>query len=137
MRTGLFSGCLAASALFALGVATGILARDNSDSPQRIEQKRVDLTGAPNMEVIGSLAEYKVGDSLALHSHHGVEILYVIQGATLQIPGKAPVQLRTGETDVNLRDVEHGGWTVVGENSLKIFTVHVVDKGKPLYEYAR
>jgi len=37
---------------------------------------------------------------------------------------------------VNLRDVEHGGWTVVGDTPLKVFTVHVVDKGKPLYEYA-
>jgi hypothetical protein len=35
------------------------------------------------------------------------------------------------------RDALHGGFTVIGDTSLKLFTVHVVDKGKPLYDDAR
>jgi hypothetical protein len=31
--------------------------------------------------------------------------------------------------------VKHGGFTVVGDTPLKLFTVHVVDKNRPLYEY--
>jgi len=129
---------LAGFVVFASGVATGLLAHNgpNTDSPQRVEQKRSDLSGPPHMEVIASIAEYKVGDALALHSHHGVEMVYVIQGAQIQLPGKKPSPIATGTTLVNLRDVEHGGWTVVGDTPLKVFTVHVVDKGKPLYEYA-
>ena len=122
--------------LFGSGVATGLLAQINSDSPQRVEQKRTDLSGATGMEVIASTAEYKPGDALARHSHHGVEMLYVLQGAKVQPPGKEPMTLATGATVMNLRDVKHAGWTVVGDTSLKLFTVHVVDKGQPLYDYS-
>jgi quercetin dioxygenase-like cupin family protein len=111
-------------------------AHDTTDSPQRIEQKRTDLTGAPNMEVIASVAEYKPGDSIDLHLHHGVEVAYVVQGASVQVAGKEPMILATGTTLLNLRDVKHAGFTVVGNTSLKLFTVHVTDKDKPLYDYS-
>ena len=38
---------------------------------------------------------------------------------------------------MNLRDAPHAGWKVVGDRSIKIVTVHVVDKGKPLYDYGK
>lgn len=109
----------------------------SSDSPQRVEQKRTDLSGAPGMEVIASVAEYKPGDSIGLHSHHGVEAAYVLQGASVQLPGKDPMALAAGATVLNLRDVKHGGYKIVGDTPLKLFTVHIVDKGKPLYDYAQ
>lgn len=127
----------AVAAIFSLGVATGLVAQVPGDSKQRVEQKRLDLSGAPGMEVIASIAEYQPGDVLELHSHHGVEALYVLQGASVQSPGKEPRALPTGATLLNPRDVQHAGFKVVGETSLKLFTVHVVDKGKPLYEYAK
>jgi quercetin dioxygenase-like cupin family protein len=123
--------------LFTLGLATGLVAQTTGDSPQRVEQKRTDLTGAPGMEVIASTGEYKPGDAIDLHIHHGVEAAYVIQGASVQVPGKDPMTLPTGATVMNLRDIKHGGFKVVGDTSLKLFTVHVVDKGKPLYDYAK
>ena len=104
------------------------------DSPNRKELKRVDLSGAPGMEVVSSITEYKPGDELAAHLHHGVEAGYVVQGAMVQAPGKEPMMLATGATILNLRDVMHGGFKIVGETPLKLFTVHVVDKGKPLYD---
>ena len=123
--------------LFTLGLATGLVAQTTSDSPQRVEQKRTDLTGAPGMEVIASIGEYKPGESIDVHIHHGVEAAYVVQGASVQVPGRDPMMLPTGSTVMNLRDVKHGGFRVVGDTSLKLFTVHVVDKGKPLYDYAK
>jgi quercetin dioxygenase-like cupin family protein len=123
--------------LFGLGVATGELAQPLTDSPQRVEQKRTDLTGAPGMEVIASVAEYKPGDSIRPHTHHGVEAGYVLQGTRVQLPGKEPTELLTGTTLLNLRDVKHAGFTVVGDSALKLFTVHIVDKGKPLYDYGQ
>ncbi|HEV3017818.1 MAG TPA: cupin domain-containing protein [Burkholderiaceae bacterium] len=122
--------------LFGLGVATGIVAQTRTDSPKRVEQKRADLSGASGMEVIASTAEYKPGEGIDLHFHHGVEAAYVLQGARVQPPGKDPITLATGATIMNLRDVKHGGFKVVGDTSLKLFTVHVVDKGKPLYDYS-
>ena len=122
--------------LFSAGVATGLTAQTLSDSPQRVEQKRADLSGASNMEVIASTAEYKPGDAIDAHVHHGLEAAYVVQGAQIQMPGKAPVTLATGTTLLNLRDVKHAGFKIVGDTPLKLFTVHVVDKGKPLYDYS-
>jgi len=128
---------LACVLLFGMGVATGLVAQTLGDSPQRVEQKRTDLSGAPGMEVIASTAEYKPGDTVDVHFHHGVEAAYVVQGASVQLPGKDPMTLATGATLLNLRDVRHAGFKVVGDTSLKLFTVHVVDKGKPLYDYSK
>jgi quercetin dioxygenase-like cupin family protein len=127
------------AAIFGAGVATGLFAQPNmaTDSPQRVEQKRTDLTGAPGMEVIASTAEYKPGDMINLHIHHGIETLYVIQGGMIQVPGKDPVPLPTGATAQFLRDAKHAGFKIVGDSPVKLFTVHVVDKGKPLYDYVK
>ena len=51
------------------------------DSPQRKELRRVDLSGGAGMEVISSISEFKPGDELPRHLHHGVEAGYVVQGA--------------------------------------------------------
>lgn len=103
-------------------------------SGTRTELSRVDLAGAPGMEVVTSIAEYKKGEEVVRHFHHGLETGYVIQGTTVQVPGKEPTQIPTGRPIFNLRDVVHAGYVVVGETSLKLFTVHIVDKGKPLYD---
>ena len=101
------------------------------------ELKRADLDGAPGMEVITSRGEYKPGQSIPAHSHHGIETGYVVQGAMVQLPGKDPMMLPTGAPIWNLRDVPHAGFKVVGDTSLILLTVHVVDKGKPVYEYVK
>jgi quercetin dioxygenase-like cupin family protein len=117
-------------------MATGLVAQTTTDLPQRVEQKRADLSGAPGMEVIASILEFKPGETAQLHFHHGVEAAYVIQGTKVQPPGKDPTELPTGTTVFNLREAKHGAFTVVGETSLKVFAVHVVDKGKPLYDFS-
>ena len=107
------------------------------DSPQRKELRRVDLSGATGMEVISSISEFKPGDELPRHLHHGVEAGYVVQGAMVQNPGQPPAMLATGSPILNLRDVVHGGFKVIGPANLILFTVHTVDKGKPLYDWVK
>ena len=102
--------------------------------PGRVELKRADLSGAPGMEVISSITEFKPGETVATHLHHGIEAGYVVQGAEIEAPGHAPSRIETGTPVFNLRDVVHGGYKVIGDTSLKIFAVHVVDKDKPLYD---
>ena len=135
MNTNTTKAWMAGLVLFGMGVATGLAARTATDSPQRVEQKRTDLSGAPGMEVIASVGEYKPGESIGRHFHHGIEMAYVVQGAQVQLPGKEPTMMTTGTTLMNLRDAKHAGFTVVGDTSLKLFTVHVVDKGQPLYDF--
>ena len=136
MRKNIVFQAIAAIALFVLGFGTGLVAQTGSDSPQRVEQKRADLSGAPGMEVIASIAEYQPGQGNSLHSHHGVEAAYVIHGARVVGMDQQEREIATGTTILNLRDAKHSGFKVVGDTSLKLFTVHVVDKGKLLYDYA-
>jgi quercetin dioxygenase-like cupin family protein len=128
------SGVIAAFCLVTVTVraASGIY-----DVPERMELKRTDLSGAPGMEVITSVSEFKKGESIPRHSHHGIETGYVLQGTMVQFPGKEPTTMETGTPILNLRDVPHAGFTVVGDTPLKLLTVHIVDKGKPLYEWER
>ncbi len=128
------SGLLISACVLAAGIS--VLAY-SQDSPARKELKRVDLSGAPGMEVISSYSEYKPGQELGRHIHHGIESGYVLQGAMVQAPGKEPMMLPTGAPIMNLRDVPHGGFKVVGEQTLKLYTVHIVDKGKPLYDWVK
>jgi quercetin dioxygenase-like cupin family protein len=119
------------------GLMPGAFGADEHDLSTRHEVKRADLSGAPNMEVITSIAEVAAGQEVPRHSHHGLESLYVLQGSMVQFPGKEPQMLATGTTIFSLRDVPHGGFKVVGESALKLLVVHVVDKGKPLFEWVK
>lgn len=137
MKSSFISKSVRGALLFSIGLGTGFFAQSLTDSPQRVERQRSDLAGAPGMEVIVSTAEYQPGESIDRHLHHGAEAVYVIQGATVQATDRDPHQIPTGASLLNLRDVPHAGFSVVGTTSLKLFTVHVVDKDKPLYDGAR
>jgi quercetin dioxygenase-like cupin family protein len=123
-------------ALLILASPALLRAQPAVDSPQRVEIKRVDLDRAPGFEVVVSTAEYKPGETLPVHFHHGLEVAYIVQGATVQIPGQAPRALPTGASVLNQRGIRHAGFTVVGDVSLKLFTVHIVDKGAPLFDHS-
>ena len=99
----------------------------------RTELKRADLTGT-NMEIIVSVVDVTVGSNLARHTHHGEEAVYVLEGATLALPDGKEVPFPTGAAVINARDVPHGGFKVAGDKTLKMLTVHIVDKGKPMME---
>jgi quercetin dioxygenase-like cupin family protein len=117
--------CVAAAAFASLAQA--------EDSPNRKEMKRADLTGT-NMEVILSTAEYKPGEMIPRHIHHGEEAAYVLEGATVEAPDGKQIEIKTGAGSINPRGVPHAGYKVVGDKPLKLLTVHIVDKGAPLYD---
>jgi hypothetical protein len=120
----------------ALGVAFSVAATAQ-DLPQRKELRRVDLSGAQNMEVVSSVSTFNPGDEFPRHLHHGVEAGIVVQGTMVQLPGQAPTMMATGAPILNLRDAVHGGFKVIGPGQLILFTVHTVDKGKPLYDWVK
>jgi cupin domain len=76
----------------------------------------------------------KPGDASMLHIHHGEEAFYVLEGGTIELPDGKQVPFNTGLTSVNVRDAPHGAFKVVGDKTIKLLTVHIVDKGKPLYD---
>jgi quercetin dioxygenase-like cupin family protein len=105
----------------------------NLEPNNRQELKRTPLTGT-NMEVIVSTAEYKPGEFIPLHIHHGEEAFYVIQGTMVETTDGKKLELKTGMGSVNLRKVPHAGIKVIGDSALKLVTVHLVDKGSTLYD---
>jgi quercetin dioxygenase-like cupin family protein len=130
VRWRMFAGAVALGAMFA-SVAPA------QDSAARKELKRADLSGAAGMEVIASITELKPGDEFPRHLHHGVEAGYVVQGGMIQNPGQAPTMLATGSPIFNLRDAPHAGYKVIGPGNIILYTTHVVDKGKPLYDWVK
>jgi quercetin dioxygenase-like cupin family protein len=103
-----------------------------AQTSKRTELTKGDLTGT-NMEVVVGLVEVPPGAAGVLHTHPGEEAYYVIEGASLETPDGKPVTLATGAAAINVRDVPHGAFKVTGDKALKLLTVHIVDKGKPMY----
>ena len=123
-----------AAAVATIAVA-GVAYAGDLESKNRVELKRADLSApGANMEVIVSITEYQPGEVLPRHIHHGEEAFYVVQGATAETPDGKQIELKTGTGSMNLRDVPHAGVKIVGNTALKLLTVHIVDKGKPLYD---
>ncbi|WP_246583509.1 cupin domain-containing protein [Bradyrhizobium iriomotense] len=102
----------------------------------RTELKRGDLTGK-DMDVVVVVVEVPPGEALARHIHPGEEIVYVLQGATLDLPDGTHRELPTGAALINARDVPHAGFKVGGNTALKMMNVFVVDKGKPMTEFLK
>jgi quercetin dioxygenase-like cupin family protein len=122
---GLMIGAFAVQALHAQGGAN------------RVELRKADLTGVSGTEVIMATLEIPPGATVPRHFHYGDEFLYVLEGGSFQAPGQDPVSFDSGTSLHFAREALHGGFTVIGEKTLKVLTVHVVDKGKPLVEAAK
>ena len=97
----------------------------------RVVLKTADLTGT-DKEIIIAVLEVPPGVTIARHTHPGEEATYVLEGAKLQMPDGKEIDRPAGQAGVNVRDVPHAGYKVVGDKPLKILTVHIVDKGKPM-----
>ena len=120
----LLGGCIAFATLSFSSVS-------HAQEAKRTELKRGDLTGT-NMEVVVTVFELPPGASVPLHTHPGEEAVYVIEGANVIGPDGKEVTLATGAAIINVRDVPHAGIKIVGDTPIKLLTVHVVDKGKPM-----
>jgi quercetin dioxygenase-like cupin family protein len=82
--------------------------------------------------VITAIVEAPPGATLGKHFHHGKESFYVLEGATTETPDGQRQMRKAGSAGINMRDVPHAGYKVVGDRTLKLLTTHIVDKGKPL-----
>jgi mannose-6-phosphate isomerase-like protein (cupin superfamily) len=83
------------------------------------------------MEVITSLQEMTPSDVGTLHTLHGEESFYFIEGGMVETPDGKQVPIQTGTVGIDRRAVPHGAFKVIGDKPLKFITVHLVDKGAP------
>jgi quercetin dioxygenase-like cupin family protein len=117
--------------IFALASLVLCASAATAQEVKRTELQRHDLTGT-NMEMIISIVEAPPGATLPKHFHNGEEAFYVLDGATVEMPGQQPTARAAGSSGINVREVPHAGYKVVGDKPLKLLTVHVIDKGKPM-----
>ncbi len=107
------------------------LASAQQPGVKRTELQRHDLS-APGREVIQVRVAVDPGVALPMHSHHGEEIVYVLEGTwEFQLEGKGVQTLKAGDVAFVPTGVKH--WAKnVGSDTGSVLATYVVEKGKPL-----
>lgn len=131
----MFSGKVLVAALSLL-VIGGASAQEREVLREWKELKDIDLTGT-KMEIVMGTLEVAPGQPLPLHKHPGDEVYYVLEGATIEYPDGRQRVLTAGAAASNARDVPHAGFKVVGDKTLRLLAVYVIDKGKPITELVK
>src|SRR3954451_17596323 len=121
-----------AEGLWSVALASGVAVPASAQELKRTELSLMDLTGVEGKEVVVSLLEAPPGSTSVRHFHYGDEVFYVLEGAMVQVPGQELQARVTGSVGNNKREVPHAGFKVIGEKSLNLLSVYIVDKGKPL-----
>jgi quercetin dioxygenase-like cupin family protein len=119
-------------AMLALASALTLhLASAQQPGVKRTELQRHDLS-ASGREVIQVRVAVDPGVALPMHSHHGEEIVYVLEGAwEFQLEGKGVQMLKAGDVAFVPTGVKH--WAKnVGSDTGSVLATYVVEKGKPL-----
>jgi len=107
------------------------LASAQQPGVKRTELQRHDLS-ASGREVIQVRVAVDPGVALPMHSHHGEEMVYVLEGAwEFQLEGKGVQMLKAGDVAFVPTGVKH--WAKnVGSDTGSVLATYVVEKGKPL-----
>ena len=84
------------------------------------------------MEVIVATVEAPPGAVLPRHFHYGEEAVYVLEGSMIETSDGKQEMSATGHSCINVREVPHGGYKVIGDKLAKVLTVHIVDRGKQM-----
>ena len=114
-----------------LALALMISTTAHAQTGKLTELARSDLAGT-NMEIVVNLFEQPPGGVGALHTHPGTEVYYVIDGGTAETPDGKPIELEPNTAQIVERDIPHGGLKITGNKTLKLLTIHIIDKGKPM-----
>lgn len=107
------------------------LASAQQPGVKRTELQRHDLS-APGRELIQARVEVGPGVALPLHSHHGEEVVYVIEGIwEFQLEGQGVQKLKAGDVAFVPTGVRHQARNV-GSSTAAVLATYIVEKGKPL-----
>lgn len=105
----------------------------SQERPKDKELHRAELSVGSDMEIVVNTVEAAPGSVISRHSHNGTETVYTLQGGTIQLANGEKREIATGSAMTFPRGVPHAGFTVIGDQTIKMLTVYAVDKGKPLY----
>jgi quercetin dioxygenase-like cupin family protein len=136
MNTSTLETCMKTTRIIAvslLGIVSALaLHLASAQKPvKRTELQRHDLS-APGREMIQVRVAVDPGVALPMHSHHGEEIVYVLEGAwEFQLEGKGVQTLKAGDVAFVPTGVKHWARNV-GSGTGSVLATYVVEKGKPL-----
>jgi quercetin dioxygenase-like cupin family protein len=118
-----------------LGLSVFVFACSGAALAQQAAIKRTPLQKAefPDGFVsVSGIAEVPAGAFAGRHTHPGVELSYVLEGEVdLIVEGKPDQHLKPGDSYQMAPGVAHDV-KVTGDKPLKLLSVYVVDKTKPL-----
>jgi quercetin dioxygenase-like cupin family protein len=117
--------------IFAGGLVLHV-ARAQQAGTRRIDLQRHDLS-VPGREVVQTIVELDPGITSSRHSHPGVEIVFVLEGAALEyrVEGNPPITLKPGEVLFIPAGAVHSAKNVGDRKGAELAT-YIVEKGKPL-----
>ena len=121
----------------AVGIILGAIGNQvlhgQSEPIKRTVLLKTDLVGMEGKEAILALAEIAPGAATGKHTHPGYGFAYVLEGSgSLEIEGKPSIPLKTGAAIYQPSTQVHRGVNDSATAPLKIFSVYIVEKGRPL-----
>jgi len=120
----------------ALAIAVLFLGSAQQTGPRRTDLQRHDLS-APGREVVQVRVDFAPGYAAPRHTHPGEEIIYVLEGALeYDVEGEGSVTLKAGDVLFVPKGTFHAARNVGTGPGAELAT-YVVEKGKPLTEFAK
>jgi quercetin dioxygenase-like cupin family protein len=99
---------------------------------QRKPLQNAEIFPAEDSVVLVTELVLPPGASIPRHTHPGDEFLYVLEGGIVMTKSGDVISFKSGMSDHFPRGKVHGGFTVSGDQALKVLTTHIVDRGVPL-----
>ena len=122
---------IATAALISASVLVAGAALAQPSGVKRTDLQRHDLS-IPGREAVQVRVDLAPGVAFGNHTHHGEEIIYVLEGTfEYQIEGKPPVTLRAGDVLFIPAGTVHAAKNVGNVTASELAT-YIVEKGKPL-----
>ena len=118
--------CVAATFIASIGLMGPTTAQEGI---KRTELGTMDFP--LGYQTVKGIAEIAKGTGSGRHTHPGIETSYILEGeVTLKIDGQPDQHLKAGDPVQIPAGVGHDG--CAGNSGVKVLTVHVIEKGKPL-----
>lgn len=110
--------------------ATSLAQAQPAEPVKRTPLQKVELADGKSMAIL-TLIEVAPHAVIGRHTHHGVEMVYVIEGSiSLDLDGQPSRMLKAGDSAVNPAGVAHGG--KAGPDGARLTGTFVVEKDMPL-----
>ena len=122
---------IATAALISVSVLAAAAAQAQPSGIKRTDLQRHDLS-VPGREAVQVRVDLEPGVAFGNHTHHGEEIIYVLEGTfEYQVEGKPPVTLKAGDVLFIPAGAVHAAKNVGNVTASELAT-YIVEKGKPL-----